>query len=184
MVEISPQSVSSHQPSKPPSDAKLRAMIGPAWSRYQTALKGLTGMDLIPEYYRYGPSGGWTLRFEVDHMTGCALYLAKSLIGLVAIGPRSEAMLESGRRGDEQLLRLVKAAPQRGKTRWVQMALRSDEDVRRFLTLAEAKLRARDEDAAENVSHTPHRRTTAAAPSRKRSDTPPRRSAGRRSSRG
>ena len=180
MVEVSPQTAASHQPTKPPSDAKHRAQIGPAWSRYQTALKGLTGMDLIPEYYRYGPSGGWTLRFEVDHTTGCALYLSKSLIGLVALGPRSEAMLE----GNAQLLKLVKSAPQRGNTRWVQMPLRSDDDVRRFLTLTEAKLRARDEEGSAEVSHTPHRRTTAAAPNRKRSDTPPRRSAARRSSRG
>ena len=185
MVEISPQAApSSHRPDKPPSDAKLRALLGPAWNRYQSALKGLAGMDLIPEFYRYGPSGGWALRFEIDHTTGCALYLAKSLTGLVAVGRQSQALLEERARGDDQLLRLVRSAPRRGETRWVQLPLRSDEDVHRFLTLTEAKLRASAEESGpDDLNHTPHRQTTAGAAGRRKSDIPPRRSAARRSSR-
>lgn len=117
-------------------------MIGSAWSRYRAALKGLEELDLEPEFYRYDPSGGWAVRFQVRHVTGCALYLAKSLTGLVAIGARAEAAMETDRESDDQMRRLVLATKRKGKTRWVQMPLRSQEDVHRFLELVGVRVRA------------------------------------------
>jgi hypothetical protein len=201
-MAVSTGDATIHQASDPPTDADIRAMIGPAsWSRYQMAVRGLAELGLDPEFYRYGPSGGWTLRFQINHVTGCALYLARSLTGLVAVGPRSEYALEEDPKSDDQMRRLVMATPRKGKTRWVQMPLRAQEDVRRFLTLVGVKVRARQTPrqsaepskvvkpaeapkAAKTVSHKPHRQTTAAAAGRKKAGKSPRRSAARHSSRG
>jgi hypothetical protein len=202
-MTVSTGDATIHQASEPPTDADIRAMIGPAsWSRYQTAVRGLAELGLEPEFYRYGPSGGWTLRFEVNHVTGCALYLARSLTGLVAVGPRSEYALEEDPKSDDQMRRLVMATPRKGKTRWVQMPLRGQEDVRRFLTLVGVKVRAWQTPKpakgakatkpakatqavkAKVLSHTPRRQTTAAGADRKKADRSPRRSTARRSSRG
>jgi hypothetical protein len=186
----SAEASSPPQKAKPPSDAKIRALIGPAWNCYQNALRGLGALGLKPEFYPYDPSGGWALRFQVDHATGCALYLAHSLTGLVAVGPRAEAILMRDEKRDPVVARLVAATPRRGKVRWVKMPLRSQADVRRFLYLVETKLQGRQarkekkEDEKKTVSHTPRRRTTAAAKDQKKSGTRPRRSAARRSSRG
>jgi hypothetical protein len=130
-----------HEEAEPPADSDIRVMIGAAWSRYRAALKGLDDLGLEPEFYRYDPSGGWAIRFQVHNVTGCALYLAKSLIGLVAIGSRVEAAMETGQESDEQMRRLVLATPRKGKIRWVQMPLRSQEDVHRFLELVAIKVR-------------------------------------------
>lgn len=177
--------IPTHQPLKPPSNAAIRALLGPAWSRYQTALKGLTAMKLTPEFYRYSSSGGWAVRFQIDHVTGCALYLANSLTGLVAVGARTEAALRAHLTRDEQrqILRLVMATPRRGSVRWVKMPLRGQEDVRRFLSLVEIRLQPRHA-SPPSLSHTPPPQTTVAAGGHKRSDTPLRRSTARRSSRG
>ncbi len=177
--------IPTHRPLKPPSNAAIRALLGPAWSRYRTALKGLAAMELTPEFYRYSSSGGWAVRFQIDHVTGCALYLANSLTGLVAVGARTEAALRANPRRDEQkqILRLVLATPRRGSVRWVKMPLRGQEDVRRFLSLVETTLQLRHASPT-SLNHTPPPQTTAAARGRKRSDTPPRRSIARRSSRG
>jgi hypothetical protein len=167
---------------KPPSEAKIRAVIGTGWDCYRSALRGLESLELKPEFYPYSPSGGWALRFQINHVTGCALYLGQSLVGLVSIGPRAEAALLGDPAHDAQIARLVLATPRRGKLRWVKMPLRGQADVRRFLSLVEAKLGNRP-TAEEPVSHTPRRRTSAAAAGRKKSDTQPRRSTARRSSR-
>jgi hypothetical protein len=168
---------------KPPSDAKIRALIGASWNCYRTALRGLEALELKPEFYPYSPSGGWALRFQINHVTGCALYIGQSLVGLVAIGPRAEAALLGDPAHDVQIARLVLATPRKGKVRWVKMPLRSQADVRRFLSLVEAKLGTR-QPTEEPVSHTPRRRTTAGASGRKKADIQPRRSTARRSSRG
>ena len=182
--ESASDETSQYPQSKPPSDTALRALLGPAWNRYQTALKGLTGMALTPEFYRYTPSGGWAVRFQVDHATGCALYLAESLTGLVAVGARTEAALCAKPAHNEQMiLRLVLATPRRGSVRWVKMPLRAQEDVRRFLSLVGTKLQP-PRAPQTSLNHTPRPRTTAAAGGRKRSDTPPHRSTAHRSSRG
>ena len=192
----------THQQAKRPSDSNLRALLGPAWSRYQTALKGLADLGLDPEFYRYSPSGGWALRFQLNHVTGCALYLAQSLIGLVAVGARAESYLHGSPKYDDQIVQLVKATPRRGTVRWVKMPLRSQEDVRRFLTLVDAKIQARQapkvakesKSAAKDgkaaatakksaVSHKPRPRTSAASADRKKVDTGRHRSTARRNSR-
>lgn len=137
-----------HEATEAPADSDIRVMIGAAWSRYRAALKGLDALGLEPEFYHYDPSGGWAIRFQVHHVTGCALYLAKSLIGLVAIGSRAEAAMETGQESDEQMRRLVLATPRKGKIRWVQMPLRSQEDVHRFLELVAIKVRVWTRKAA------------------------------------
>lgn len=167
---------------KPPSDAKIRAVIGESWNCYRSALRGLDTLGLKPEFYPYNP--GWALRFQINHVTGCALYLGQVLVGLVSIGPRAEAALLGDPAHDAQIARLVLATPRRGKVRWVKMPLRSQADVRRFLSLVEAKIRSRQPSPEEPASHKPRRRTTAGATGRKKSDTQPRRSTARRSSRG
>jgi Protein of unknown function (DUF3788) len=169
---------------KPPSDAKIRAVIGESWNCYRSALRGLEALELKPEFYPYSPSGGWALRFQINHVTGCALYLGQALIGLVSIGPRAEAALLGDPAHDVQIARLVLATPRRAKVRWVKMPLRSQADVRRFLSLVEAKIGSRQPSSEKPASHTPRRRTTAVPTGRKKSDTQPRRSTARRNSRG
>jgi hypothetical protein len=169
----------SHERSQPPLDAEIQTLLGPAWTRYQAALKGLENMGLEPEYYWYDRGGGWTVRFQLNHVTGCAMYLGQSLIGLITVSSRVVAELDDNPQSDEHLLRLVLATRRKGTERWVRMPLRSQADVRGFLSLMQAKLDAQTPRAP--VSHKLRPRTTPARSSRKTAGKSPRRSTALRS---
>lgn len=170
----------SHERSQPPSDAEIQTLLGPAWTRYQAALKGLEHLGLEPEYYWYDRGGCWTVRFQLNHVTGCALYLAQSLIGLITVNSRVVAELDDNPQADEHLLRLVLATRRKGTERWVRMPLRSQADVRGFLVLMQAKLDA--QTPRPRVNHKLRPRTKSASGRRKTTGKSPRRSTARRSS--
>ena len=171
-----------HKPLAPPSDADIKTELGPTWKQYQAAMKGLAKLELEPEFYCYGPSGGWTVRFQIANgTTGCALYLSRPPIGLVAVGKNTEAALQKDTKAAPRLVPLVSATPRRGKIRWVKVPLRDQAAVRSFLALAQTKVEAFTPPA--KLSRTPHRESKTATRSRKTTDKAPRRSTARRSKR-
>jgi len=203
-----------HRPLSPPSDESVRAGIGTtAWKRYKNVLTSLAELGLEPEFYWYSESGGWTVRFQINHKTGCAIYLSKPPIGLVTVGRNTESALQDGSRARARLVHLVSATPRRGQVRWVKVPLATQAEANTFLSLVRTKMEvatrvleappepAKEPEkkkarattpkpkktkkaAAKKVSRKPRQRTTPASKSRKTTGKSSRRSTARRSSRG
>jgi hypothetical protein len=126
-----------------PDDDSLQKILGNRWARYSECLEELKKRNLYPEMYWYGPSSGWAPRFCIGEVTVCGMYLAQNpLMGLVGVGDKVGAYLDSDRMLSQRARALYEMTPKKGPLRWIEAQLATRGDLAAFLSLVDGTLRA------------------------------------------